>query len=133
MNWVCRLNHRREEDCGIECLREKVAEWGRVYADRCCDLAAAQARIKELREALKLYKVAGFGNSTSFELQGKAYDAASEALATPDNSSALAHMLKQAKVEVLREAAEWFDNNWCDDPVAYRLRSMADEIERSKI
>ncbi len=25
MNWVCRLNHRRREDCGIECLRNQVA------------------------------------------------------------------------------------------------------------
>jgi len=44
-----------------------------------------------------------------------------------------ADQLRQAKVEVLRETATWFADNWThDDPVVYRLRIMADEIENGE-
>jgi hypothetical protein len=37
--------------------------------------------------------------------------------------------IKQAKREVLLEAAEWFNNHYSDgDPVVYRLKEMAEEL-----
>lgn len=62
MNWVCRLNHRRQKDCDIECLRNQVAE---LQADlevarhncACADLqtqAALQSEKKALAERVNL-------------------------------------------------------------------------------
>ncbi len=113
----------------IEALRRERDEWkigaqeGRKaqekYMEMCVQLAASQAREQQLREALEKCR--------------NLCEHPEDITLITKNALALHHdgdtALKQYGAKLLRDAAEWFDNNWCDDPVAYRLNRMADELE----
>ena len=90
-------------------------------------LAAAQATNERLREALEhVHDLLGdYGGHSCF---------AADAPAIPNDTTALDARLRQAKVVVLREAAEKIDSTFINNhsTATNELRRLADEIEKGE-
>ena len=89
-------------------------------------LAESQAREKELRAAFTKILTLRYSTPHTTVLEMDAI--AREALALPQDSTALDKLVKDAQVKILEKAAEFFDVEWDAWDVAGQVREIAQKL-----